>query len=59
MYNVYAMFYHEIQWFYQDFKKWKSVFFKSVLSSRIENTGTVTRNHLKSSQMRNETPLQL
>ena len=33
------MFYYKILWFYQDFK---SVFFKSVLRSRSENTGTVT-----------------
>ena len=34
--------------------KWKSVFFKSVLSSRREKTERVTRGHVKSSQMRNE-----
>ena len=32
---------------------------RSVLSSRSENTGPVTRYHVKSSQMRKETPLQL
>ena len=39
--------------------KSKSVFFKSTLSSRSENTGPVTRNHVGSSQIRNKTPLQL
>ena len=34
------------------------MFFKSVLSSRNENTGPVTRDHIKSSQMTNEKPLQ-
>ena len=34
------------------------VFFKSVLSSRSENTGPVTSDHVRSSQIRNETPLQ-
>ena len=33
--------------------------FKPVLSSSNEHSGTVTRDHVKSSQMRNETPLQL
>ena len=32
--------------------------FKSVLSSSSKNTGPVTRDHVKSSQIRNETPLQ-
>ena len=49
------MFYCEIPWFYQDFKT-KNLFFKPVLSSRSENTGLVTRYHVKSSQMRNKTP---
>ena len=44
--------------FYQDFKN-ENLFLKSVLSSRSENTGPVTRDHVKSSQMRNGTPLQL
>ena len=39
------------------FSRWRSVIFKSVLSSCSENTGTVTRDHVKSSQMRNETSL--
>ena len=52
------MFYYKIAWFYQDFKS-EILLLKSVLSSRNENTGTVTRDHVKSSQMRNETPLQL
>ena len=43
------MFYYEISWFYQDFKY--------VLSSGSENTGPVTSDHVKSSQMSNETPL--
>ena len=33
------------------------VFFKSVLSSRSENTGPVTRDHAKFSQMRSKTSL--
>ena len=57
MFNV--MFYYEIPWFYQDFKSENSCFFKSVPSSCSENTGPVTRGHVKSSQTRNETPLQL
>ena len=52
------MFYYEIWWFYQDFKS-ENLFFKSVLSSRSENTGPVTRDHVKYSQTRSETPLQL
>ena len=35
------------------------MFFKSALSSQRENTGPVTRGHVKFSQMRNETPLHL
>ena len=42
---------------YQDFKS-ENLFFKSVLSSRYENTGPIIREHFKSSQMGNETPLQ-
>ena len=38
---------------------YKIQFLKSLLSSRSENTGPVTRDHVKSSKMRNETPLQL
>ena len=34
------------------------VFFKSVLISPRKNTGPVTRDDVKSSQIRNETPLQ-
>ena len=41
------------------FQKWKYVFFKSVLSSRSENTEPVISDHVKSSETRNETPLQL
>ena len=40
--------------------KSENVFFKSVLSSRSENTGPVNnRGHAKSSQMRSKAPLQL
>ena len=39
--------------------KLKSVLFKSVLSSHSQNTGPVTRGHVKLSQMRNKAPLQL
>ena len=35
------------------------MFFKSLLSSLSENTGPVTRDHFKSFQMKNQTPLQL
>ena len=52
------MFYYEIPWFYQDFKS-ENLFFKSVLSSCSENTGPASRDHVKSSQMRNETLLHL
>ena len=38
-------------WFYQDFESENLCFFKSVLSSCSENTGPVTRDHVKSSQM--------
>ena len=44
--------------FYQDCKI-ENLFFESVLSSRSEITGPVTRSHVKSSLVRNETPLQL
>ena len=57
-YNVYVMFYCKIPWFYQDFKS-KNMFLKSVLSSRCENTGPLSKDHVKSSRMRNETPLQV
>ena len=50
--------YYEIPWFYQDFKS-GNLFLKSVLSSRRENTGPVTRDHVKSPQVRNETHLKL
>ena len=39
--------------------KVKSVYLESVLISRNENTGPVTRDHVKFSSVRNETPLQL
>ena len=59
MYNVYEIFYHKIPWFYQDFKNENLFFFfKSVLSSLSKNTEPVTRDHVKSSQMKYETPLQ-
>ena len=35
------------------------MFLKSVLNSRSENIGPVTRDHVKSLQMRNEAVLQL
>ena len=46
------MFYYKILWFYQDFNLY-------VLSSRCKNTGPIIRDHVKSSQMRKKTPLQL
>ena len=52
------MFYFKLLWFYQDFTS-ENLFLKSALSSRCENTGPVTRDHVKSTQLRNETPLQL
>ena len=56
--SVYVMFYYKIPSFYQDFENQNLCFFKSVLSSQSENTAPVTRDHVKSSQMRNQTPLQ-
>ena len=47
------MFYNKFLWSYQNFKN-ENLLFKSVL-----NTGPVARDHVKSSQMRNETPLKL
>ena len=44
------MFYYRIPWFYEDFKSEYLCFL---------NTGPVTRDHVTSSQMRNETTLQL
>ena len=52
------MFYYKIPWFYQNFKS-ENLFFQSVLGSRSENTRPVTTDHVKSSQVKNETPLQL
>ena len=52
------MFYYKITWFYQDLKS-ENLFLKSALSSRCENTGSVTTGHVKSSEMSNGTPLQL
>ena len=49
------MFYHIIPWFYRESEN--LCVFKSALSSRSDNTGPVTRGYIKSSQMRNETPL--
>ena len=40
-------------------EKRKSVFFKYILSLFSENTRPVPRYYVKSSQMRNKTPLQL
>ena len=51
------MFYYKISWFYQDFKSANLCFLNLYL--RIENNGPFTRDHVKSSQMRNETPLQV
>ena len=53
--NVCVMFYYKIMWFYQDFRN-EILLFKSVLSSRCENSGPVTRDYVKASQIRNETP---
>ena len=50
------MFYYEIPWFYQDFKK-ENMFFKSVRSSPSENAEPVTRSHVNCSQMRNKASL--
>ena len=52
------MFYYEIPWYYQGFKS-ENLCFLNVLSSRSENTGPVTRGHVKSSKMKNGAPLQL
>ena len=52
------MSYYNIPWFYKDFNI-ENLFFKSVLSSRCENIEPATRDHVKSSQMRNEKPFQL
>ena len=46
------MFYYKILWFYQDFNLY-------VISSRCKNTGPIIGDHVKSSQMRKKTPLQL
>ena len=53
------MFYYETPRFHQDFKIENLCFFKSVLSPSSKITGPVTKDHVKSSQMRKETPLQL
>ena len=37
----------------------RSAFLKSVLSSCSQNTGPISRSHIKSSQERNKIPLQL
>ena len=55
IYNAYVKFTSK-SW---SFAKWKPVVFKYVVSSRSKNTGPVTRDHVKSSRIRNETPLQL
>ena len=52
------MFYYDIPWFYKGFNS-ENLFFKFALSSRCENIGPVTIDHVKSSQMRNEKPFQL
>ena len=56
------MFHYKILWFYQDFKSENLPFLNlySVQTARIpQNTGPITRGHVKSSELRNETPLQL
>ena len=53
---VYVMFSYKIPRFNNILKM--KMFLKSELSSRSEN-GPVTRDHMKTSQMRNKTPLQL
>ena len=50
------MFYYKILRFYLDFKN-ENLFFKSVLILRSKNTGSITRSHVESSQIMNETPL--
>ena len=56
MHNV--IFYKKTPSLYQGFKSENLCFF-NFTQSRSENTGPLTRGHVKSSQMRNETPLQL
>ena len=51
------MSYYNIPRFYKT--NIENLFFKSVLSSRCENIEPATRDHVKSSQMRNEKPFQL
>ena len=46
------MFYYKIPWFYQDFKS-ENLYFLNLYSVHL------ARNHVKSSQMRNETSSQL
>ena len=58
-YNVYVTFYFKILWFTKFLKVKVCVFLNLVFSLRSENTGPVTRDHVKSSQMRKKTPLQL
>ena len=52
------MFYYKIQPFHQDFKG-ENLFFKSILSSQSQYTGLVIRDHVRFSQMSNETHLHL
>ena len=55
------MLYYEIPWFYQDFKS-RNLRFSNLYSAhaeRILDTGPVTKDHVKSSQMRNKAPLKL
>ena len=54
------MFYYDIQWFYQGFKSENMCFlnFYSVHAHR-GNAEPVTRDHVKSSQIRSKTPLLL
>ena len=51
-------FYHKIPWFYQDFKS-ESQCLLNLYSIHVVSTGPITRDQVKSSRMRNETPLQL
>ena len=50
------MFYHDLRWFYHDFKS-ENLFLNlySVHAARILDPAT--RGHVKSLQMKNETPL--
>ena len=51
------MFYYEIPWFYEDFKKENLCFLNLYAVHPAKNTEPVTRSHVNSSQMRNEASL--